>query len=794
MHADLLHGFHLGEVLIEPLKGQVTRSAGVRHLPPTAMDVLLCLAGRAGEVVSRETLLAEVWGEGHGSSESLSHAVSEIRHALDDHAENPTFIQTLPKRGYRLVVEPSFVADHTTSTVLALDPRLESDPGFFDNLKQRGVIETGLAYLIFGWLLIQVADIVFAQLHLPSWAGTFVTVFVIAGFPIAIVLSWYLEFRDGRAVVHEVAPQDAQRQRFTRTYISVIAALAMASVLVFIYDRFVTPLPTEAVVSPVATAGIDVELPIAENSIAVLPFVNVDQSAETQIFTNGFVDDIINRLALVPGLLVSSRGDAFTLAPNSASADVRKRLRVARYLEGSVEIAGDRMRIIVQLIDSSDGFHIMSRTFDRPVEDFFDIRDEVTELTVASLRVTLPEATQALSAMPAARPDLDAYVLYRHGVDVSRLPQSMETIAEAINWFDAALGVDPDFAAALAGKCNVYATGYRLSDSPDYIAAAEQACARALELNPNLDVVHTALGDLYRMTGEYERSATAYTRALSINPKSVDSLMGLGEVYRLQQHPDEAMEALRQAIGLQPGNWSPYNALGVFYYRQGEFLKAAEQFAYVVALDQDNMRGQANLATAYMLAGDFARAAPAFERAIEIQPQANTWINLGLMYYYLGRSDDAVAAMQNALALAPNDHLAWSNLGDILWQAGRFDEANDAFARALELASAELEINPNNPNVIMDLAWAKAMLGEQQAADYDIERAIVMSPDDPYGYYIKGLIELRGGDEDAALDALEGAAAKGYGVVMLAAEPHLASLRDNPRFRAIIGEPLARDH
>jgi len=789
MNADLLHGFYLAEVLVEPLKGRVTGGAGPRHLAPTAMDVLVCLAGHPGAVVSREMLLEAVWGDGHGSNEALNHAVSEIRHALDDHAERPTFIQTLPRRGYRLVVTPSAVAEHTTSTVLAADSHLAgADLGFFDNLKRRGVIETAFAYMIFGWLLIQVADIVFAQLHLPPWAGTFVTVFVIAGFPLAIVLSWYLEFRDGRAIAHELAPQDAQRQRFTRTYISVIAALVMASGMVFIYDQFFGGLPTETAVTPVAAGEIAVELPIAENSIAVLPFVNVDDSAETQTFANGFVDDIINRLAQVPGLLVSSRGDAFTLAPNSPSSEVRARLRVARYLEGSVEIAGDKIRIIVQLIDSSDGFHILSRTFDRPIEDFFDIRDEVTALTVASLRVTLPEATQALASMPAARPDLDAYVLYRHGIDISRLPQSPDRIASALGWFDAALEVDPGFAAAYAGKCNVYASGYRLSDDPEHIDAAESACARALELNPNLDVVHTALGGLYQTTGDNERAKIAYLRALEINEKSVDALVGLGEIYRLQQRPGEAERVLRQAIGLQPGNWSAYNALGVFYYRQGRFLDAAEQFAAVVALDHNNVRGHANLGTALMLAGNFAAAAPAFERAIELQPQANTWSNLGLMYYYLGRSDDAVAAMQSALELGPNDHLAWSNLGDILWQAGRFDEANDAFARALELASAALEVNPNDPNVIMDLAWAKAMLGEQSAAVYDIDRAIAMSPDDPYGYYIKGLIEHKGGDEDAALEALEMAADKGYGVVMLAAEPHLAALRDNPRFREITAE------
>ena len=98
------------------------------------------------------------------------------------------------------------------------------------------------------------------------------------------------------------------------------------------------------------------------------------------------VDDVITRLSRVPGLRVSSRGDSFTLDANSASAKVRERLRVALYLEGSIQIDGDTMRVIMQLIESETGFHILSRSFDRPLEGFFAMRDEMTEIIVANVR------------------------------------------------------------------------------------------------------------------------------------------------------------------------------------------------------------------------------------------------------------------------------------------------------------------------------------------------------------------------------------------------------------------------
>jgi len=790
MSADYLHGFYLSDLLVEPLKGQVTSKDGTRHLPPTAAEVLLCLARTPGDLVTRQALLDEVWGKGNGSQEALGHAVSEIRHALDDHADEPIFVQTLRGRGYRLIVAPQLVSEHREAIVVGAQSG--TDLGIFANLRQRGVIETALAYLVFGWLLIQVADIVFAQLHVPAWAGTFVTVLVISGFPIAITLSWFLEFRDGRAVPHEQSPAASRRRRFSRTYISVVAALLVASVLVYLYDQRIG-LPSAVEIPAAETTELIDTIAVAENSIAVLPFLNVDGSNDTEVFANGLVDDVIHRLARVPGLRVASRGDAFTLEPNSASALVRRRLRVAMYLEGSVQIASDRIRVIVQLIDSADGFHVLSRTFDRPREDFFDIRDDVTNLTVSSLRVALPEKMQAMSTAGSPHPDLDAYVLYRRGVDESHNPQSESNAASALGWYDAALEVDPDYAAAYAGKCGTYTNSYQYSRDPDNLVDAQLACSRALELNPNLFMVHNALGGLYARTGKYDEAEAAYLEALRINPKNVRALTGLSDVYRLLQRPDEAEQTLLSAVGLEPGNWAVYNHLGYFYYRQGRYGEAAEQFAMVVSIDNTNMRGYGNLATSHMLGGNFAEAAPTFARSIELEPQASTYSNLALMQYYLGDYDDAARSLRSAIDMAPNDHLFWSNLGDILWIAGSKDGSEEAYREAATRADTALEVNPNDAGIMMDRAWIRAMLGSRDAALDDIGRASTRLPDDPHADYIRTLIYNRYGDTDSAIAALEQAIGKGYSAVILGAEPQLKSLHDDPRFITIVGAENIRN-
>nr|MDJ0751698.1 winged helix-turn-helix domain-containing protein [Woeseiaceae bacterium] len=397
MTSEVLKGFYLGDFLIEPLKGQVTGRGGSAHLAPKAMEVLRCLAETPDDVVTRETLLADVWGPGAGSTEALSHAISEIRHALDDHATDPHFIQTLPRRGYRLLVEPELVGDSTASVVLgAEDGARITDIGFLENLKQRGVLETAFAYLLVGWLLIQASDIVFERLLLPDWTVTFVTVLVIAGLPVALVLSWYLEFRDGRAVLDTRSPADARRRRFSRTYLSVIGALAIAGVVVYAYEWRIG-LPRGAETETLLT-DLRLELPpVVENSFAVLPFLNLDGSDETQIFADGLVDDIITQLSRIPGLRVAAQGDSFTLDPKSPSQAVRDRLRVELYLEGSVEMAANTLRVTIQMIDSEDGFNELARRFDRPREDFFEIRDEITSIIVANVRVALPPDLQASS-------------------------------------------------------------------------------------------------------------------------------------------------------------------------------------------------------------------------------------------------------------------------------------------------------------------------------------------------------------------------------------------------------------
>ena len=786
LKAELLSGFYLGDLLIEPLKRQVTGRDFSTRLTPKASEVLLQLATTPSSLVTRELLLEKVWGKGRGTPDALSQTVREIRQALHDPVDDPHYIQTLPRRGYRLILEPRLLEKHTPG--IGIDTGKLSkigDLGLLENLKQRGVIEAGLAYLILGWLLIQFADVVFDQLFLPQWFGTFVTVLVIAGFPIVLVLSWYLEFRDGRAVIDSGPHMRKPRRLLSNTYLSVVGALGIALILVIGYDR-VVGLPEEVVSANVPTTPAEVLLPIEPNSIAVLKFLNIDGSERTEIFASGFAEEMINRLARLPAMSVASRGDAWSLGPTSSSDDVRRRLRVAYYVEGSVRLIDEMLSVNVKLIDSLTGFQVTSKSFDEKLEDFNRVQREITNIMVANLRIALPPETQAILNSMYEEADLDAYILYRRGKEIYERPLTSANMTDAIDLYRQALAFDSGYAAAHAGVCSAYLRMYELSSSPANIEQAEAECSAALTANPRLHMVYAALGDLYSRTGRIGEAESAYHKALAINSQDVHAMGGLADVYRRSQRFPQAEELLNTAIATQPGNWRAINSLGAFLFAMGRYSEAADAFRQVVFLDPENFQARSSQGSALTMAGEFEIGRQVLEESLEIRPTQLTYSNLGVIYYYLGEFQKSVAMQRQAVELTPGDETLWLNLADSLHFAGQAEDSAAAFRTARELSLKILSVDASDSEAMVTLAWTQHMLGENQEALATVKKVLEIDPGDPYGYYFDALIRYQTGDENAALKSLEAALEKGYPAGFLVAEPYLGDLRANDRFHAMI--------
>ena len=248
-------------------------------------------------------------------------------------------------------------------------------------LKRRKVFGLAAAYLVAGWVVIQVAATVAPQFGMPDWTPPLVTFLVMLGFPLALVLAWALEFgEDGVRI-------DRAGTGSKRFY---IAAVVMMVLAVGWYWRGAATSHAPAV-DKVAIAQTAAPAIVAnQKSVAVLPFVAMSQSAEDGYFADGLSEEIINALTTLPDLLVTARTSAFHFKGREVPVpDIAKTLGVAHVVEGSVRRSGDNLRITAQLIRASDGFHLWSQTYDRPVADIFAVQADIAANIARALDVVL---------------------------------------------------------------------------------------------------------------------------------------------------------------------------------------------------------------------------------------------------------------------------------------------------------------------------------------------------------------------------------------------------------------------
>jgi TolB-like protein/DNA-binding winged helix-turn-helix (wHTH) protein/Flp pilus assembly protein TadD len=631
MQHSLLKGFYLQDLLIEPASGRVSGPGVETHLKPKAVEVLLYLAERPFELVERDELLKAVWGGNAGSSDALTHAVSELRGCCHDHANSPSLIQTVPRRGYRLLEQPRPVdeAEPLSETGTFQVP---DDGGFTGKLMRRGVVQAGAAYLVFSWLLIQVADAVTPILNLPAWFPAVVTYAAIGGFPIVLVLAWVLEQSDGRWFLDRGRQSGKMLSGLERNYLSILVAYAIAAVGAYAYQVLVGFEVAEK--ATVVAADEETLLPVKPNSIAVLKFLNIGKNETGEIFSQGLGEDILDRLARIPGLAVSSRGDSWSLPENAPSDLVRNRLRVAYFLEGSVRVIGGELKVVVQLIESATGFHVFSRSFQTELDDHMDVQRQITDLAVANLRVVLPQDSLAEVVTDEKDPDLDAYVLYRRGKSILDQPQTLESIFQAEAYFEESLAIDSDYPAAHAGICRAQVARFNLTRDANVLEAAKNACMVALSANPNISAVATSIGYLYLADGELTKALEAFSRALEINSGDARALVGQAVALQRQQESGKAEQLLKRAVELQPGNWRTINSLGSLYFATGQYDKAVGEYRRVVLLEPANWISLGNLGSALMMTGKHEEAVDLLRQSLAIEQDAYFLASLGLNYYY----------------------------------------------------------------------------------------------------------------------------------------------------------------
>src|SRR3982750_3673358 len=296
---------------------------------------------------------------------------------------------------------------------------------FLQELKRRNVIRMAGLYLVGAWLLVQVASTLFPAFGVPDWAVRALVIVLALGFLPALVFSWVFELtpdglkRDAEVPAeHSIAPQTARRMDRI-----IIAVLALALVY-FALDKYVlaprlerlsapTPAPGTGAAKGVATVAAD-SRSNNDNSIAVLPFVDMSQAKDQEYFSDGLSEELLNQLAQVPQLRVIARTSSFSFKDKEIDvATIARTLNVANVLEGSVRKSANTLRITAQLIRASDSSHLWSQTYDRDLTDVFKVQDEIAGKVVAALKVTLLPTQELPKAQRTNNPE--AYQQYLQG-------------------------------------------------------------------------------------------------------------------------------------------------------------------------------------------------------------------------------------------------------------------------------------------------------------------------------------------------------------------------------------------
>ena len=667
---------------------------------------------------------------------------------------------------------------------------------FIGELKRRRVIRVGLVYLVAGWLIIQVAQATFPALLLPDWTVTLVVVLTVLGFPVAVILAWAYQVEAERGDHAETSVQyvvDSQR----KLDFVIIAALAAIIVILAIelYMREAPPPPTTTTSTESARAAPAMS-PVADDaaresrpSIGVLPFLNLSDDPENQYFADGLAEEILNLLMRVREIDVAARTSSFYFKGKDVDIKtVARQLGVTNVLEGSVRRQGDRIRVTAQLIEAESGFHVWSSSYDRNLVDIFGIQDDIARQVVNALALVISDDSSAeLNRIPTE--SFEAYQYYLQGRDYLRGEHNEVKLDSARRLFENAIGLDTNFAEAYAGLCDAYLAFYGRQRATEYFEKAERACHRGLTLDTKAVGVHTALGSLYRMSGQPAKAAGEFEKAISLNVRSIDAFIGLADTYKEQNNFEQAELTYQRAIEIQPGYWRAHLKMGNFLYYAGRVRESIDYFKQVVNLAPDNASGYLNLGSSYFMVADFSSAAKAWERSIELDPIPVAYTNVGSSYFFLGEFDKAAEMYRKASELAPDDFEIWGSIGDAYRYAQGHDELEArAYEKAIELGERLLAINSSDPLIIAPLAQYYAHTGNSDRAEELIDEAVALAPDNYYVHYFSAVTNVSLGNYDAAVAAIEKAVEFGYPANLLKPDAGLAPIIGHSRVGAVIKE------
>ena len=691
---------------------------------------------------------------------------------------------------------------------------------FIGELRRRNVFRVGIAYLVAAWLLMQVADVLVPVLGLPDWTSRLVFLLLAVGFIPALIIAWAFELTpEGIRLDREVERSSSIRHVTGRKLDFAIIALLAAAVLYLVVDNYLLD-------EPFVDAGVD------GRSIAVLPFENRSKVEEDAFFADGIQDDLLTLLSRVHSLdKVISRTSVERYRDTSlAIPEIGEELAVATILEGSVQRAGNKVRINVQLIDTRTDKHLWAEIYDRELtaENLFDIQSEIAREIVAALHGVLSEEDDQLLRMQPTM-DLEAYQQYTLG-RAELAKRTGDSLARAMAHFEKAVELDPDYALAWVGTADVYALQNFYGGVPfeKTIAPRQAAIDRALAIEPLSGEAYANLANLRGDEGNVEEAEKYFLRAIDLAPNYATAYAWYSGLLLNSWRPEEAVLQMRKATELDP--MAPIftsllaNTLDVLgrpeeartvtlagLARNPEFARF--HFAMgSLATDEGNiaeavrwyLRGSLRNPAAptpaswvcygQMHLGDIEEAERCFAqtepRFSDIAAGSPHW---AWMHYYRQQYDEAIAEMERVVSVDPQT----GNQGFLAALLLDNNKADDAMAILAELlpelvSSGEVEADPTNLQAIVLVGRALHESGNTERANYLFDQALAlmrtMHRVRGVGYdNLDVLIHVIRGEETQAIAALRDAFDEGWRLnCVFLRHPPFDTMLDNPEWVAVV--------
>jgi len=640
------------------------------------------------------------------------------------------------------------------------------------DLHERRVFRVIFGYPVAAWVVLQVADVLANYFGMETRDFQPLLAVLIGGYPLAIFLAWLLQITRQGLVIHP-RHKDAQGRIIPLRPLAVGLSAGLMAVGIGIWSH-----------SFMQRSAIG----DCERTIAVMPFENFSQSENDAYLGKGFAEELLHKLAQIEEMKVASRTASFNFkTENMDVKEIGRRLGVCHLLEGSVRRQGNMLRITAQLIDVRSNYHMWSRTYDRKMADLFAVYDEIAVAITEKLRISFGDGT---ARQPEALvTNMDAYDHYLQGRSILERADDESRVARADRLFARALEFDPEYARALAGRCEANTLLYEFSRSVQWFEDAERYCRQALRADDSLADVRVALARLFSLAGRQDDALRELDSAKEKDADNPDIWRHLGQVYAARGASDAAESAFQRALQISSWDVRIYQELGAFYFDIGRYDRAVEVYAEMVDKSGGSSAAYTGLGASLTIQGAFDEAAAAFRMAIQNDPNPRTYSNAGSAYFYQGRFEDAALMMQEAVELSPEDFRLVGNLADALrFLPGRAEDAKDLYQRAVDLAEAALTVNPDELDVVYMLPHFYSQLGRSQEARDAIGRALALGPDHNYVYYYAGLAWLELGEEDRALDAFRKAVELGYPWKLLDADPQLETMSSSREFRAIASD------